>query len=186
VVLNSPWLELQLSGAARRAMLPVVHMRARFTPHEIALPQLDMGYYAQAQREWNPDGDGQVNLEWRPEHAMPVRAAWLRAILAGHGTIDTGIEVGAPVCVLLSKRSAFGITWNDEMLRADTVLEVGSVARASLKLGESVTVERIDGALHDVFLSEQDVRREAFDRMERWLLGWRAAGRRGAGRSEQH
>ena len=67
------------------------------------------------------------------------------------------------------------MSWNDAMLRADTVLDVDAVARAALRLGPSVTIERINGALHDVFLSEPGVRAEAYQRMERWLLGWRAS-----------
>ncbi len=174
IVLNSPWLELQLSGAARRALLPMVNVRARLSPHEIALPQLDMGFYAQAQEGCNtPEELALINHDWRPQQTLPVRAAWLRAIIEGHTKVDAGIDVGAPVCVLLSARSQFGLNWNDAMLRADTVLEVEAVARAALKLGPSVAVERIDGALHDVFLSEAGVRADAYSRMERWLLGWR-------------
>ena len=104
---------------------------------------------------------------------MPVRAGWLKAIVAGHERIAAGIDVGMPVCMLLSARSEFGLSWNDAMLRADTVLDVDAVARAGLRLGPSVTIERINGALHDVFLSEAKVREEAYQRMDRWLLGKR-------------
>ena len=176
LVLNSPWLELQISGAARRAIAPVINLHARYSPHEITLPQLDLGFYSQAQRTNDVDGVvATVNPAWRPEHAMPVRAGWLKAIIAGHERIAAGIDVGMPVCMLLSARSEFGLSWNDAMLRADTVLDVDAVARAALRLGPSVTIERINGALHDVFLSEPGVRAEAYQRMERWLLGWRAS-----------
>lgn len=175
LVLNSPWLELQISGTARRAIAPMVNLHAKYSPHEMALPQLDRGFYAQAQRENNPSPDAPVvNPDWRPEHTMPVRAGWLKAIIEGHERIAAGIDVGMPTCMLLSARSEFGLNWNDAMLRADTVLDVEAVARASLRLGPSITIERIDGALHDVFLSEPGVRADAFQRMERWLRGWRA------------
>ncbi len=38
-----------------------------------------------------------------------------------------------------------------------------------------MTVERIDGALHDVFLSRHDAREDAYRRLHRWVVGWRAA-----------
>lgn len=175
LMLNSPWLELQISGAARRAIAAMINLHARYSPHEVTLPQLDLGFYAQAQLANNRSEDAAaVNLAWRPEHAMPVRAGWLKAIIAGHDRIAAGIDVGMPVCMLLSARSEFGLSWNDAMLRADTVLDVDAVARASLRLGASVTIERIDGALHDVFLSEPGARAEAYHRMERWLRGWHA------------
>ncbi len=176
LVLNSPWLELQISGTARRALAPVINLHARYSPHEITLPQLDLGFYTQAQRaNCSPEEIAAINLNWRPEHTMPVRAGWLRAIIAGHERISAGIDVGVPVCLLLSARSEFGLSWNDAMSRADTVLDVDAIARASLRIGSSVGIERLDGALHDVFLSEQSVRAEAYRRMERWLLGWHSS-----------
>lgn len=176
LVLNSPWLELQLSGAARGAMAAVVNVRARLSPHDIALPQLDLGFYAQAQKmSSSPEMLAGVNQAWRPEHTIPVRAAWLRAILAGHSRVAEGLDIDAPVCVLLSRKTQFGFNWNESMASSDTVLEVEGVARAALKLGSSVTVERIDGAIHDVFLSRSDARDEAFARMRGWLRGWQLA-----------
>jgi len=176
LVLNSPWLELQLSAAARRAIAPIVNLRARLSPRDLAIPQLDMGFYAQAQRETStPEELAAINRTWRPEFAMPVRVAWLRAILTGHARIAEGIDPGAPVCVLLSARSSFGLNWHPDMARTDSVLEVGAIARAALGLGPSVTIERIDGALHDVFLSAAPARAEAFARLDRWLLGWRGS-----------
>jgi alpha-beta hydrolase superfamily lysophospholipase len=54
---------------------------------------------------------------------------------------------------------------------------VDDIARAALRLGPSVTVERIDGALHDVFLSRREARTEAYARLDRWVRGWAHATR---------
>jgi hypothetical protein len=58
------------------------------------------------------------------------------------------------------------------MRRTDAVLDVNIIALRALTLGRSVTVERIDGALHDVFLSPVDVRADAYARLSRWLRGY--------------
>lgn len=176
VLLNSPWLALQLSDAVAKALGPVLSLRARFSPHELALPQLDLGFYSRAQREVGSARSlKRVNTAWRPESALPIRVGWLHAVLEGHSQVSEGLSITAPVCVLLSARTQFGLTWRDEMLHADTVLDVEKVARAALKLGDSVTIERIDGALHDVFLSQAQVRDVAYERLERWLRGWVAS-----------
>ncbi len=178
IVLNSPWLELQVSGAVRRLLAPMVNMRARLNPFELALPQLDLDFYARAQRAvCAPEDLEGVNPVWRPEHPMGVLSGWLRAIIGGHAKVSSGLDIDAPVCVLLSRRSQFGVSWNEGMERADTVLEVEEIAKATLKLGPSVTVERIDGALHDVFLSGESARADAYARMDRWLRGWQASQR---------
>ncbi len=172
VILNSPWLEFQLSGARRTAFAPVVGFEARVRPTRAA-PQVDLGYYTRAQREaWDSADPYEVDLRWRPEQTMPVHAGWLNAVLAGHARVAAGLGIDVPVCVLLSARSVVPVRWSEELTRADTVLVVDQVARAALHLGASVTVERIDGALHDVFLSRHEAREDAYGRLDRWVTGF--------------
>ena len=176
LVLNSPWLDFQLGSTLRAALKPVVNMSARLRPTTVALPQLDWGFYVRAQREVTEAADLEaVNFEWRPEQSFTVLSGWLSAIVDGHTEVQKGLDVGAPVCVMLSARSQFALNYNVLMRSADTVLEVEGIARAALRLGPSVTVERIDGALHDIFLSAPDVRDEAYARLDTWLSGWRAS-----------
>ncbi|WP_298865911.1 alpha/beta hydrolase [uncultured Microbacterium sp.] len=173
VILNSPWLEFQL-GAARPAIAPMVGLQARWWPKD-ASPQVDLGFYTRAQNEVaDPDDPMSVDLAWRPEQSMTVHVAWLHAILQGHRAVSAGLGIPVPVCVLLSARTAVPTRWSDELTRADSVLVVDDIARAALKLGPSVTVERIDGALHDVFLSRREAREDAYARLDRWVRGWAA------------
>lgn len=174
LVLNSPWLEFQLAPA-RPALAPVVELGARLRPYN-AVPALDLGFYARAQAAVaDPDDPMQVDLRWRPEQSAAVHAGWLHAILAGHARVAEGLDIPVPVCVLLSARTALPTRWSDELTSADTVLVVDDIARRALKLGRSVTVERIEGALHDVFLSRREARNEAYARLERWVIGWAAS-----------
>lgn len=171
VILNSPWLELQLAPL-RAAIAPVIELQARLRPLDVA-PQIDLGFYAKAQAEAaDPDDIVETNQAWRPVPSMPVHAGWLHAILRGHRTVDDGLSIVSPVCVLLSARSAVPTRWSEELTSADTVLVVDDIARRALKLGSSVTIERIDGALHDVFLSRKAARDDAYARLERWVTGW--------------
>lgn len=172
LILNSPWLEFQLSGRIRQFVMPIIDLSARLNPREAA-PQLDYGYYSRAQQEVAEATDGPgINPEWRPDRSHAVHAGWLRAILEGHSRVDQGLGIDVPVCVLLSRRSQIPARWSEELTRVDTVLDVDQIAQAALKLGDSVTIERINGALHDVFLSRHAARREAYARLDRWTRGW--------------
>jgi len=104
--------------------------------------------------------------------AFPVRAGWLRAVLAGHARVARGLEIEAPILVLLSKGSANGLLWSEEMRRTDAVLDVNIIGTRALTLGRTVTIERIDGALHDVFLSPEPIRTDAYSRLARWLRAY--------------
>lgn len=173
VILNSPWLEFQIAPV-RAALAPVVELQARIRPLEVA-PQIDLGFYTRAQQQVaDPADPMEVNALWRPAQSMAVYAGWLHAILSGHRTVASGLSISAPVCVLLSARSVPPTRWSNELTAADSVLVVDDIARAALRLGSSVTVERIDGALHDIFLSRHDAREDAYRRLSRWVTGWRA------------
>jgi alpha-beta hydrolase superfamily lysophospholipase len=168
VILNSPWLEFQLSSSVRAAIAPVLGIHSRLRPFDL-WPQVDAGFYTRAQAEVaDPDDPVSTNPAWRPEKTMPVHVGWMRAILDGHTRVSLGLGISAPVCVLLSARSVIPTRWDDDLTAADTVLVVDDIARAALRLGDSVTIERIDGALHDVFLSRREARSEAYRRLDRW------------------
>lgn len=174
LVLNSPWLEFQFAARGRQLLTPIVRLGARYSPLDTA-PLLDQGYYSRAQREVGPAEEfAEMNELWRPSQVRQVHRSWLSAIFAGHERVHGGLGLQMPICVMLSARSAYPTKWSDELLHTDSVLDVNEVAKAALKLGDSVTIERIDGALHDVFLSAEEPRADAYARLDRWLRGWRA------------
>lgn len=174
VVLNSPWLELQVGPWAREALAPIVNIRARYDPlgrH----PVVDEGFYTRAQRELGTLPVGPEREKWRPDNGFPTHPAWFAAILAGQETVARGIDVAVPAFVMLSSASTAPLRWDEAMTRTDSVLTVDAVAVAALRIGEMVTVARIDGAVHDVFLSAPAARDQAYAVLRRWLVGWAAS-----------
>lgn len=170
LVLNSPWLEFQLRGIGRQAISPVIEFRARLDPMG-PLPNVDLGFYTRSIAK-ELDGEWEYDHRWRPDRGFATHPAWLTAILAGHATIDAGIDVGAPVLTLLSARSTLLPRWDAAMLESDIVLVVDDIARHAIDLGREVTVARVDGALHDVFLSREPARAAAYAAITRWLEGY--------------
>lgn len=170
LVLDSPWLEFQGSRIGREVLTPVISWGARTNPMG-PMPNVDLGFYTRTvSKEF--DGEWEYSREWRPERGFTVYPAWLTAILAGHATVAAGIDVGAPVLSLLSARSTIMPRWDPAMLTTDIVLVVDDIAQRSLKLGPEVAVARIDGALHDVFLSREPARAAAYASVTHWLRGY--------------
>ena len=170
LILNSPWLEMHGSALVRRAASGMVGPVARFRPQAVLrLPP--RGHY------WRTissaaDGEWPLDERYRPRMAFPVRAGWLRAVLAGHARVARGLGIRVPILVLLSTGSANGLFWSEDMRRTDAVLDVSIIGARALTLGTTVTVERIDGALHDVFLSPEAIRTDAYARLARWLRAY--------------
>lgn len=171
LVLNSPWLELQLGALGRQAIAPLVGVRARLDPRGTQ-PAVDLGFYTRAQTDVGALPIAGYHDEWRPARGFPTHPGWLAAIIAGHGRVAGGLDVGCPALVLLSTTSTAPLVWNETMTSSDSVLVVDEIADAATRIGRNVTLARIEGAIHDVFLSRQEPRRAAYAALELWLRGY--------------
>lgn len=167
LVLNSPWLELQTGALGRQALAPWVGARARVDPLG-AHPVVDLGFYTRAQTEVGAIPVPGYRPDWRPERGFPTHPAWFAAVLEGHRRVAAGLETGCPTLVLLSARSTPPLRWDDAMTATDSVLVVDEIARRATRIAERLTIARIEGALHDVFLSREAARRAAFTVVGEW------------------
>lgn len=170
LILNSPWLELQGSSVVRTLSTPALQQLARFQP-KAPLPNLDPGFYARVINkelggEWEPDAS------WRPVPSFPVRAGWLSAVIAGHARVARRLDVTVPVLMLISTRSTILPRWSEEMRSSDSVLDVDVLARRAPYLGNNVTINRIEGGIHDLALSRRDVRAHYYDCIRQWTIGY--------------
>ncbi|MFE4195096.1 alpha/beta hydrolase [Paenarthrobacter sp. NPDC056912] len=173
LVLDSPWLEMHGSSLVRRAAHAMVAPIAKVRP-ETVLRLPERGFYFRSISS-TAEGEWLLDEKYRPPLAFPVRAGWLSAVFAGHSQVARGLGLDIPVLVLTSSASANGMAWQESMRRSDAVLDVGVIALRAMALGRTVTLERIDGGLHDVFLSAPDVRQDAYSRLARWVHGYMQA-----------
>ncbi|WP_458109344.1 alpha/beta hydrolase [Arthrobacter sp. R3-55] len=174
LILDSPWLEMHGSSLVRRAAQAMVAPIAKLRP-ETVLRLPERGFYFRSISS-TAEGEWALDEKYRPPLAFPVRAGWLSAVFAGHSQVARGLNLDVPVLVLTSSASANGMVWQESMRRSDAVLDVGVIALRAMALGRSVTLERIDGGLHDVFLSAPPVRKDAYARLERWIKGFMQSG----------
>lgn len=170
VVLNSPFFEFRQDATTRfmvGAAAGVVAKRwpARALPGKVSTAYGD-SIHASAHGEWDYD------LRWKPAGGFPARAGWLDAVRRGHRRLHEGLELSMPVLVMCSTRSVSATQWNLDMTRADAILDADSIARWSPSLGRHVTCVRVDGGMHDLFLSARPVRDCAYEILGRWTDAW--------------
>lgn len=167
MVLNSPWLDLHGSFLVRTAGTRAIDQVGARRPY-LAIPRNVSGVYAQSLHR-DHYGEWEFNLDWKPLESWPVYAGWLRAIRRGHAKVHRGIDVGAPVLVMTSGGSAYPKLWDDTATGHDIVLDVEQIRKWAHKLASHVTLSRIPGALHDLTLSAEPVRKVVFEEISRWL-----------------
>lgn len=170
VILNSPWLEYQLTAAVRTVAAPMIGFQARVNP-KAPMANIDRGHYFRTVSNTR-DGEWDVNPLWRPEHGFTVRTGWLNAILAGHARIAAGLKIDVPVFTLLSTTSLLTPLWSKNMMTADVAIDVNTVAARVHQLGPLTSIARIPDAMHDVFLSQKPARERAFTELTRWLKAY--------------
>jgi alpha-beta hydrolase superfamily lysophospholipase len=167
IVLNSPWLDLHGNFLIRTAGTAAIDQVGARRPY-LTIPRDVTGLYAQSLHK-DHRGEWDFDLAWKPLDSWPVYAGWLRAVRRGHRLIHRGIDVGAPVLVMTSGGSAYPKVWDETVTGHDIVLNVDQIRKWAHKLGDHVTLVRIPGALHDITLSAEPVRKAAFDEISRWL-----------------
>ncbi len=166
-VLNSPWLDVQGSMLLRTVGTRAIEQVGARRPYQVIPRSVSPVYVESLHRDHR--GEWDFDLAWKPADSFPVRAGWLRAVRRGHRRLHQGLDVDAPVLVLTSARTVFTTAWSDDITSADVVLDVKQIARWAPQLGRHVTIVRIDGAVHDVFLSAPRVREQAYALTTRWL-----------------
>jgi alpha-beta hydrolase superfamily lysophospholipase len=167
MVLNSPWFDLQVNPAARRAVLTqALRVLAKVAPFRALKPS--PGVYG-ATLHTSGTGEWEFDVELKPLAGFPVTFGWLNAIRRGHARLHRGLDIGVPSLVLRSDRTHFSARYSDLSDRADLVLDVEQIGRWADRLGGSNTAVVIEGARHDVFLSRPDVRARAYAAVGAWL-----------------
>jgi alpha-beta hydrolase superfamily lysophospholipase len=170
--LNSPFLDfngLQLSAAG----IAVTTALAEVCWHCYSGSPVSPWYVRSLYRSPEcSDCQGQwtFDLRLKPLDGFRVYFAWVRAVARAQERARRG-GIAQPVLILHSDRSDKGRskTWQDKYRRADLVLDVDDITREGPKLGTSVTLRPIAEGVHDLVLSDPDVRNRLFEEVAVWL-----------------
>ncbi|MCC2546969.1 alpha/beta hydrolase [Hymenobacter sp. BT175] len=168
LVLNSPFLEMNQPWLLRKVAMPVISRLGALYP-DLPIPaRLPPGYGESLHQSRH--GEWDYNLTWKPIEVFAVNAGWLRAIRAGHRQVARGLGLPQPVLVLHSARTVQRYhPFNDEYFSADGVLNAEHIRTLAPQLGSRVTVQGIEGGMHDLVLSRPAVREKVYEAMFRWL-----------------
>jgi alpha-beta hydrolase superfamily lysophospholipase len=170
LVLNSPWLDLQGKAWIRLGLTPVVEQVAKRQPMRI-VPRTVSGLYARSLHR-DHEGEWDFDLAWKPIESWPAYAGWLAAIRRGHAELHRGLSLAFPALVLSSTRSSTPTELGEDVHSTDIVLDVDQIRRWAPYVGRHVTYVAVEDARHDVFLSREAPRQQAFAELGRWVAAY--------------
>jgi alpha-beta hydrolase superfamily lysophospholipase len=165
-VLNSPWLDLQVSWMVRGPLTQLVRLRAKTRP--LAPIKVRPGVYGQTLHV-SGTGEWEYDTDLKPLHGFPVTVGWMAAVRQGHAHVHHGIETGVPVLVLRSDKSLKAAEYSPACDRCDLILNTKQIGRWARSLGSQVTDVVVADARHDVFLSVLEARQCAYAALGTWL-----------------
>lgn len=170
IILNSPWLDLQFPSWQVAVLKPVLNTLGAVFP-SLPLPHGGEGTYGRSIHK-DEHGEWDFNTSWKPIDGHRKYLGWIRAVIKGQEQIHAGnVDTGVPTLTLRSSHSYLGEDYSPAADTADTVLDVEQIQRWAPTLAKDAEVEVVDGARHDVFLSERFAREAAFKLVFAWLDG---------------
>lgn len=167
LVLNSPFLDMNMKKSVKRFGVPFASMLGRFFPDFKIKKGLSPNYGNSISGKMY--GEWEYNEEWKPIAVSKVNSSWIRAIHKAHVMLHKGLDIKCPILVMRSQKSYKNKQWNDEFKKADAVLNVSDIEKYAWYLGKNVTSISFKNALHDLILSSPEVREEIYSSMFAWL-----------------
>lgn len=167
LVLNSPFLETNVSSIARKILKPVTKWISSIIPYAKLDGMLPPIYPSSIHKGF--EGEWEFDLEMKPIEGFPVYFKWSRAIMDGQDYLKMNSDISQPILLLHSHDSYLPGRHEDRVMKSDIVLNVAHMKDIGPKLGKDVTLIEIENGMHDLFLSGKDVRQKALQEMKKWL-----------------
>lgn len=167
LVLNSPFFEFNVSKIEKVLTNLVARIISTMYPYAKKNKPMSALYNQSLLSSYY--GEWDFNLKWKPEHGFPAYFKWIVAIYDAQQIIKTQSNIKAPVLVMHSQKSEIPKKWKSDYLGMDIVLNINHIKEIGNKLGKKVTFLPVENAIHDIFLSQKQVRETAFNEMLNWL-----------------
>jgi alpha-beta hydrolase superfamily lysophospholipase len=167
LILNSPFLDFNINLVQRIFLLPLAGIVSRIFPYAARKKPLSHLYGASISR--SKFGEWDYNTDWKPMDGFPAYFNWIYAVNRAQQKLRKHSNIEKPILILHSEKSSRPDKWTDILKRSDMVLDVKNIRKYGVKLGPKVSLLAIEGAIHDVFLSQKEVRYQACEKTFEWL-----------------
>lgn len=164
--LNSPFLSFN-ANAFEMFVLRTLSLSATIIPNaSVALNTSP--FYTESVHE---DHYGEWDFDLNMKHLiMPKNTlSWIRGTAQAQKQIRSGLDIQQPILVMHSDHSVYEKQWSGEWLHGDTILNVDDIHKYAQHLGENVEIEVIPNGMHDLILSQENIRNEVYTKLFQWL-----------------
>ncbi|WP_062518211.1 serine aminopeptidase domain-containing protein [Demequina gelatinilytica] len=165
LILDGPYFA-RAGTRAERIGLRAVPLLARARPRMVLH---DAPSHYAAHLLTDAGGAWGFDVAWKNPAGVPVRAAWLAAVLDAQSRVARGLSIAVPVLVARSHSTGPDSPDNPQIGLQDTVVDVDAIARLAPRLGPRVREAVITGGVHELSLSSPVPRAAYLAAVASWL-----------------
>ncbi|MCC5932621.1 MAG: alpha/beta hydrolase [Balneolales bacterium] len=167
LLLNSPFFDFNAGFFMRRFAIPFIAWRGGSNPDKLT-PEGEPGFYG-ASIYAGEQGEWAFNTEWKGS-GVRLNYGWIRAIRQGHRRVARGLEIDVPVLVMHSDKTVPENELSEVLFTGDSVLNVAHIKAGARNLrSPDLQLAEIENGMHDLILSREPVRNEAYRVMMAWV-----------------
>ena len=167
LILNSPFMDFNLSEVQEKYLLPIVSMLSSMFPN-ISISQNSNDAYSQSLLKTHY-GEWTYNTDWKLPLSPDVTVGWLGAIYKAQKHLQKKANINIPILLMRSDKSIYGDSWNVEFHMGDCVLDVNDISVYGRRLGKNVKELIVKYGLHDIMLSCEPIRYAVYNYIFNWL-----------------
>jgi alpha-beta hydrolase superfamily lysophospholipase len=167
LVLNSPFLETNVPSMMRKILKPITKWVSGMFPYSKLDGMLSPIYPSSLHKDYH--GEWDFDLEMKPIEGFPVYFKWSRAIMDTQDYLKSNSKIEQPILLLHSNDSYLPKRYENRVMHSDIVLNVNHMKQFGPMLGNRVTLVEIKDGIHDLFLSQKQIREETLNKMIGWL-----------------
>lgn len=167
LILNSPFYEQNQSWFLKRVAIPIVSFLAKWFP-DSTISQSKSTAYAQSLHK-SFSGSWDYNLNLKLPQSPPVTYSWLSAIYKAQNRVAKIEDMPIKTLLMHSDKSSNETTFNSACTNSDIVLNVDDIERHAKHMGDNIEIVIIPNAIHDIALSQPDVRDRYYYAIEEFI-----------------
>lgn len=168
IIVNSPFWDFQVAPVLKHVGIPAVSRIGAYIPQIPIKPDVTPFYGESLHKNYR--GEWDYNLTWKPIIPPPVSLGWIHAIKSAQEQLVSGEKITTPMLCMHSDKSLLSKTWTEEFFYADAVLNVDDMTRKAPLIGENIETAEIKDGMHDLFLSSELVRAQAYEVLKNYLM----------------